>query len=254
MTLKKYLRPEEAAAYLSKALHQDITLTDLHDLCRENRLQALIYYSGRMALPDVVEVQLNDSPEELSTCVKNYAFEGYFRGNTIGKLVGEDGYYPCPSPLEPYELVYDGHPYTGPDHKVYVSLLTLWPIDTAWVKPEEVEEHTPSILIEDHLYFDKYELNTLIQQHKADSTPPPAPVAAAEPAPQVAEVMPEALNAKARTTALQIIAALASYQDALDLTQHYKSADILTTHAASTGQPLPSTETVAQWLKAANPK
>lgn len=100
------------------------------------------------------------------------------------------------------------------------------------------------------------DLQAFFQRHKItveglnDCAEPASP----EPAPQQTEAPPEALNPKARTTAQQIIAALASYPDALDLTQPYKAAEILIAHADSTGQPIPSKQTVAQWLKDANPK
>ena len=242
MTLKKYLRPKEAADYLTQHTGHPYTLNDIQDLCREGCLKLVIAYTGYLATDEIFE----ESPRKQYLMRATCFFLSRMALNAFNST-------------QPHS--FQEAPLMVKWEIIETTNAELAQLETRFIPFAELPVKARSQRIRDaifdpcnDIFVPRSELDALIAQHQADSTPSPAPVAAAEPAPQVAEVMPEALNAKARTTALQIIAALASYQDALDLTQHYKSADILTTHAASTGQPLPSTETVAQWLKAANPK
>ena len=265
MTLKKYLRPGEAAEYLSKNTGLDISKKDLGGLILEHKITPFFYKitflvvyddKNRVAYPYRVAGYFFVDPFKVNDLVVNGSCRcGVFLIKDIVQF-GFKLHRKNPDP--DYKkgamafLVDIGEEKLTQD----VGGDAVFPLEYF---PDRERMHkgsyefTPVLKLSKALY-DRAELDALIAKHQADSTPSPAPVAATEPAPQQTEAPPEALSAKARTTALQIIAALASYQDALDLTQHYKSADILTTHAASTGQPLPSTETVAQWLKAANPK
>lgn len=258
MHIKDYLRPKEAAEYLSKNIGQSCSKATLYDLIRDHHLTLLLRFKGYLGLPGPIEDDgynptdgfFSGLPFDGYLSCPDQRFLGFMESEGEGNLWYQFRVYSRVSgvfaaatweesaPLEGYVL---GTRSEGHTHEGYEGY-----INPEWLYPKFKADRD--------LFICRTELDALIARHQADSTPAPAPVAVTEPAPQVAEVMPEALNAKARTTALQIIAALASYPDALDLTQPYKAADILIAHADSTGQPIPSNQTVAQWLKDANPK
>ena len=191
MHIKDYLRPPEAAEYLSKKIGQSCSKADLYDLIRDHHLTLLLRFKGYLGLPGPIE---DDGYNPTDGVFPGLPFDGYLscpdqrflgfmeseREQTLWYLfrvysnvtgVFESAIWDESAPLEGYVLGTRSEGHTHEGHAGYVT--------PEWLYPKFKADRD--------LFICRAELYALIAQHQADSTPAPAPVAASEPAPQDTE-------------------------------------------------------------------
>lgn len=197
MTLKKYLRPGEAAFYLERLLGYPVSKKDIFDLHSEGKLLFVARFTG-------VRIVQDDGVGQKAKGDRYH--DGYFVVGASRKLKGISV-----SRSSTHYQLYEWVKYYGDNPPAPMTSLKIDdPIRSAVSKAfgyleygEAFEEiYNPNISYkQEDMLIPRAELDALIAQHQADSTPAPAPVAASqpesEPAPQDTEAKPEDLNAKA---------------------------------------------------------
>jgi len=196
MTLKKYLRPKEAADYLTQHTGHPYTLNDIQDLCREGCLKLVIAYTGYLATDEIFE----ESPR------KQYWMRatGFFLSRLA--LIAFNSTQPHSFQEAPLMVKWE---------IIETTNAELAQLETRFIPFAELPVKARSQRIRDaifdpcnDIFVPRSELDALIAQHQADSTPSPAPVAVTEPAPQQTEAPPEALSAKASALPAELAAVL----------------------------------------------
>jgi hypothetical protein len=204
MTLKKYLRPGEAAFYLERLLGYPVSKKDIFDLHSEGKLLFVARFTG-------VRIVQDDGVGQKAKGDRYH--DGYFVVGASRKLKGISV-----SRSSTHYQLYEWVKYYGDNPPAPMTSLKIDdPIRSAVSKAfgyleygEAFEEiYNPNISYkQEDVLIPRAELDALIARHQADSTPAPAPVAASEPAPQVAEAPPEALSAKASALPAALAAVL----------------------------------------------
>lgn len=205
MTLKKYLRPEEAAEYLHKKTGEKYTLQSIADLAFHGQIIAVIRFEG-WEDTDFVYGKYGNFVSKRKLYIK-----GYFTTEYLFQFI-EDSYVYDQAQhhlWKVWECLHSKRS-TPPKHGDYANIRPE-PFKTTRHKVEE-----GSLMYEiqctpfgwNAIYIPRTELDALIAKHQADSTPSPAPVAVTEPAPQQTEAPPEALSAKASALPAELAAVL----------------------------------------------
>lgn len=183
MTLKKYLRPGEAAFYLERLLGYPVSKKDIFDLHSEGKLLFVARFTG-------VRIVQDDGVGQKAKGDRYH--DGYFVVGASRKLKGISV-----SRSSTHYQLYEWVKYYGDNPPAPMTSLKIDdPIRSAVSKAfgyleygEAFEEiYNPNISYkQEDMLIPRAELDALIAQHQADSTPAPAPVAASEPAPQDTE-------------------------------------------------------------------
>lgn len=204
MTLKKYLRPGDAAFYLERLLGYPVSKKDIFDLNKEGKLIFVARFCGvRILQDDVVGAE----------AISGHYNDGYF---VVSYLKKDKGMKVTTS--SSHYKIYEWVRYCGDNPPAPMTMLKIdSPIASAVSKSfgyleygeafDEIYNSDISYNLEDIL-VPRAELDALIAQHQADGTPSPAPVAVTEPAPQQTEAPPEALSAKASALPAALAAVL----------------------------------------------
>lgn len=148
MTLKKYLKPWEAAEYLTEKIGAKTTAEDVGDLCATEQLLVVFYYKGFIR-------------ERLHKLPSLYTFDGYLGSYKVWKMAHNGRYTKFGLNI----VFYDDYP------------SDLDPA-TSTGKNYELAIGYKDRFVPNDLRIPRAELDALIARHQA------APVAASEPTPQ----------------------------------------------------------------------
>ncbi len=102
--LKNYLRPEQAAEYLTNKTGDAYSLSDIKDLAIEDCINVLVYFNGGVTEFIFVESTFDDaSGEEKNLDI--YSFEGYFTSRKLITFLNYSGRQKMPYPINVYEIL-----------------------------------------------------------------------------------------------------------------------------------------------------
>lgn len=130
--IKNYLRPFQAASFLSKETGDNYSVDDIRDLAIEGAIRIVCYFNGKITEFEYIYSEDDDRRKNMlleDVPLISYRFEGYFSSRELIPLICADGFQKIPYPIDIFHTIDSNY---RPKDSIFSFGIFPLPSDCGW--------------------------------------------------------------------------------------------------------------------------